>query len=289
MRIARILAFLLLISAATQVAAEDYAPGTIGYLYEDCQQAVKEDSVAKFYTHWCGIFAEGYQMGAFIAAMRNHGSYEDGPSASENCKAAVTREHEWLKDRGFCKYRLSPDTSLYLVEAFLSWATWLKQNHPALLEKSVIPHINQYLRHGIFCDQIKVHGLPPSGIEVNPHLAKITGKAWDTQKQLPDFSDDEALRECYKDPEYQRMSADKFILSTCGAFHAGTLAGAYITDTPALNLDSDHDCQKEIDVMRRYEISARDACMPANVEPTDLKQLLTTQDWNFCGNTRNED
>lgn len=272
-----------LVAIPFSYADETYPPGTIGYLYEDCQKAVKADTIKDFQASWCGMFIEGYMSGAFAASMINHHKphhYQARPQ----CQQAAQKERENIQNPYTCPHlhylMTEAQTPVNIIKGLPIWIEWEKKNTPNILSRTLAPHINKAVKTPDFCKYVIAGDFKTQPFSVNPTLGNIDEKTWAKTIRaipLPEFHE----RQDCKPETLEKMDESSFAKSTCGAAIIGMFAGMYLTDTPALAHDSE--CAEDINTIRKQEIAARQACLPETLTPREIKEHISSSEKiSFC-------
>lgn len=264
--------------------AETYSPGTIGYLYEDCQKAVQSETIEDFEKSWCGTFIQGYMDGAFAAMMKNHHN-KDYPKTIAQCDEATRKERENIRNSNTCPhlhYLLTEaENPLNIARGLPIWVSWEKQHDTNILNQYASPHINRIIKSKNFCKYVIENKFDTKPFAANPYLVKISSKEWEAASKKIRENARQNYKICIK--EYANSgNSEKFAASLCGASNIGLLSGVYYTDTLPVE-QVDQVCATDIEIIRKHEITVQELCLPNDLSPEDILKAANTPEWkDFC-------
>lgn len=266
MRIARILAFLLVVSAATPVAAEDYAPGTLGYLHADCKKAIQAETAPAFVGSYCARFISGYFWG-----YSSSNYMTPAVKAGDPCKADVERLFEHIKGRTCRSVAVWPDYAkkepiLSVMHLFFGWVDYLKESgKDDVLNKQASAVFNDMIAPGPYCEMVDSFDGDLTRYQLSPALHKIRNNPLALKKAYDEMIARPAQEQCARDTG----NPDAFRASLCGAevmgYVAGLNAGAWVDDNrlPA----EDPACQPGVTRLYNNLDAAGYRCVPPEADP----------------------
>jgi hypothetical protein len=222
MRFARIIAFMILISAAAPAAAEDYAPGTVGYLYEDCVAATQAETLDDFVGSYCARFVSGYFWGY---ARSNYITRAVKPN--DPCKADLERLFTHIEGRACQSVAQWPDYAkkeplLALMHLFFGWVDYLKENgQDHVLRKPAAAAFNDMIRPGPYCAVVDAFDGMMTRYPLSPAVHKARNNPLALKKAYDALIAAPAAAQCADDTG----APDSFRASSCGAEIMGYVAG----------------------------------------------------------------
>jgi hypothetical protein len=223
----RFLAFALALLCAFPARADNgYAPGTVGYLYEDCRAAVRSETAAGFTGSYCFSFGIGYGFGGLNA----NGVM---PVVEKNDPCAADKEKLYDQyDARFCPAILKPPPEavknpvLSALHLFFGWVDFLKENgRDDVLDQPVTTALNGMIAPGAFCDRVMAAQGKDFPYDMSPAVRKFTTNLLAVRKAVMARSYAAAYEECTKDSD----DPDSFRASLCGAEALGYLTGVNST------------------------------------------------------------
>lgn len=237
MRLRAWLLALTFIACAPQPAkAQDtpaYAPGTIGYLYEDCRTALQSETADGLTGSYCFNFGIGYGFGGLNA----NGLM---PVVEKNDPCAADKEKLYDRfDTRFCPAVLQPPPQamkspiLATLHLFFGWVDDLKENgKDDVLSQPVTAALNDMIMPGAFCEKVTAHMNDAFPYEISPAVRKFATNLLAVRKTVMARTLTATYEQCTQDIE----SPDTFRASLCGAEALGYLTGVNSTrqalDTP---------------------------------------------------------
>lgn len=222
MRALPLIAFLTLISAAAPAAAEDYAPGTLGYLHANCREAVQSETVDNLVGSYCARFFSGYVQGYMRANW-----IVPGGDAKDPCHAEMTRQYEHIENRTCQTVRNRPaftktEPILSVMHMFFGWVDFLKENgQDDKLQKPAAAVFNDMIRPGPYCAVMENFSGDLTRYELSPALHKIRNNPIVLKKAYDALIARPAQEQCARDS----ANPDAFRASLCGAEVSGYIAG----------------------------------------------------------------
>jgi len=266
----------LMLMPSTSYSAEQnlpiYAPGTIGYLYEDCKISFKKDTTDEFFTTYCGGFFEGLIAGSFVS---NYILLLE-PSDSDPCANDKKIANDIINSR-FClkggiysshsnnkrKARIN-----FLSETFKLFSMWLEYNgryrDPSeIMNADIIADFMTFATDTDFCAYLEENEPEYNPIEINQTLLETDwSKAFfdDSKRKWID-----TYNQCQTDILSSNNNSAGFKRTRCGAEITGYLTGLNSTShLQSRRPDSSPSCRSEIsalfdeiDVMRRSCVTDR--------------------------------
>lgn len=222
-------ALALLILLAAPAAADEYAPGTVGYLYEDCRRAVMADSAAAFQDSYCFHFGIGYAFGA-LSAQRSL----PAPDASDPCHADRLNLHT-QREGLLCPIVAYPppyalqSPVLAALHMFFAWIEEQQDNAADILHRPATTALNAILAPGAFCDRAMAYRGRPFPYDINPAVSRFAGNVLAVRKAVMARTTATTVEQCRADS----AAPDRFRTSNCGAEITGYLTGIYAQHIPA--------------------------------------------------------
>ncbi|MBU0858378.1 MAG: hypothetical protein KJ667_00420, partial [Alphaproteobacteria bacterium] len=218
-----ILTLLTLCAAASPAAAQtSYAPGTVGYLYEDCRAALQSETADGFINSHCFNFGVGYGFGGLGANWIVPTVKKDDP-----CQADKNRLYTHLQER-FCGNVLKPPPSviqnpvLTTLHMFFGWVDHLKENgQDDVLQQSVTTALNAMITPGPFCATIDAYAGEKFPYDISPAVRKFATSLLSVRKEVMARTYAAGYEQCKADT----AAPDQFRASNCGAEILGYITG----------------------------------------------------------------
>lgn len=255
----------------TIAQANGYAPGTTGYIYEQCKTNLSQsESLKDAHNSYCGHFIEGYVVGLMIA---NAGTIPM-PHEQDPCFADKQKAINHINGR-FCKNLPSVtdeklDARTAIEKANQITAGWIKHNKQEL-NKPVTQALPHLLSPGPYCTQIPF--LENDGIALNESLQTAS---WRDVIGLTKHSTlEQKFKQCKSDIKRAKRKSLAFKATKCGAeimgFMAGTKASAHIQSK---RIKASNMCEKP--VKRLYETfnTAHTMCLRDKTNPLTVARIF---------------
>lgn len=213
----------LFLTFSSPAHADGYAPGTVGYLYEDCVSATQAENVDDFVGSYCARFFNGYVRGYmranWIVPVKN---------AKDPCHAEMQRHYDHIKGR-FCGSGIldrppyaTKEPLLSVMHLFFGWVDFLKEDgQDKVLNKQASAAFNDMIRPGPYCDVI-------AGFDGNLSryaLSKAVHKVRNNPGALKAAYERQIVRGAQEQCDGDTSAPDSFRASRCGAEVAGYIAG----------------------------------------------------------------
>lgn len=259
--------------------AAGYKPGTVGYLYESCRDALKNsENLVAFDGTYCGGFIEGYTVG-----VATNAPVLPPPAENDPCYEAKKKEYEKINGR-FCA-NLPSYATVSIADAksvapkaadiFFRWIDFLKKEKGGkkALGLPVTTQLNAMIGEGNFCDQLV--GADPKNAqpaEINPALAGVNLMQYvDMQwrKTLKDKYDN-----CAADIAQARRKGTPFLAERCGAEITGFITGVMSAPRMKKNSRTPEACRKQISRLYRTLDPAESMCVTDSTRPYDVAKMF---------------
>lgn len=215
-----------LLLLAAPAAAEDYAPGTIGYLYEDCVKATQADTLDGLVGSYCARFVVGYFWG-----YSSSNYITPAVKPGDPCKADVERLFEHIKGRTCRSVAVWPDyvkkePVLALMHLFFGWVDYLKENgQDDVLRRPAAAAFNDMIAPGPYCAVVDGFGGDLTRYQLSAALHKIRNNPLALKRAYEKTITARAREQCADDA----ATPDAFRASLCGAEVMGYTAGLNAT------------------------------------------------------------
>jgi hypothetical protein len=279
--------YLFLILAALALfpvpaSAGTYAPGSIGFLYEDCQKALEGSrSLPELYNTYCGAFVEGY-----ITAYAIAGNGSTFPEQKNDPCLEDKKNFNQLVSGRFCtnlpfydEKKVTAAFALQDVTDIVSrWIGFLQKNRkedPFTLRAT--DEAGSLLRPGKFCNALSDRTSDmPSLFVTNPALHDL--KWGDALKINQSMTFASKYEQCVADIARAGGSSDKFRATRCGAevdgFIAGLRSTAYLQEN---RREPAPECKKEINRMYRNLDVVKNTCVSSDTDPLRVAKIFIEQ------------
>ncbi len=278
---------MFLTALAAQAQAEEYKPGTVGHLYENCRLALES---ATKYTElqetYCGAFSEGYFWGASASNWVLPMTAEEGPCAEEK-----KREWERINNR-FCgnfpkmdeNNATTGDALKSATDIVTRWIAFEKQhseNDP--LKRGTLREVNGLVQPGSFCDSLsKTYVVQESPFAINPALMKINLR--DFMKAKSNMTMKAKYERCRGDVDYAAGDPEKFLSTKCGAEISGYISGVYSTQYLQKNrAELPDECRKPIDRLYKNLDVKQSMCVSYDTNPLWVAEIFLKKYPEFKG------
>lgn len=250
-----LICIITLLSARTSWAAGNtYAPGSVGYLYEDCRAVLQADRAQDFIDSYCFNFGIGFGFGIFGANNVIPRIGKDDP-----CHADKTRLNDHLEGR-YCAAALKPppyavtNPVMATLHLFFGWVDYLKETgQEAVLEHSVTTALNGMVTPGSFCDRIdeavgkKTYNKFPA--PVSKPVRAFAANPLAVRKVVMARTLSYTYQQCKSDA----AQPDRFRASNCGAEILGYITGLNSTRWIQDNRITAHDAHCAPAIDRTYQ------------------------------------
>lgn len=255
--------------------AGTYAPGSIGFLYEDCQKALESSrSLPELYHTYCGAFVEGY-----ITAYAIVGNATAFPEQKNDpCLEDKKNFNEIIKGR-FCPnlpfYDQKKVTAAFaltdVTDIVSRWIAFLQKNRKGdPFQLRAAEEAGNLLRPGKFCHDLGQRNNDATSLFVtNPALQNL--KWADALKINQSMTFASKYEQCVSDITRAGGNIEKFRATRCGAEIEGFIAGLKSTDyLQESRREAAPECKKEINRMYRNLDIVKNTCVSAD---TDLLRV----------------
>lgn len=259
--------------------AEDYKPGTAGYLYNQCLKLVVGSGTPKLedlHDTYCGHFVEGYVMGALSSSSFKLSE----PNEEDPCFEDKTREYEHINNR-FCPNIMHFDalktTAGDLIRQIIDVSVFWAEQNKDKLNQPAAEVLSGLVQTGAFCDQLPA-----------PHaeyvLNGITTWQWPPLLNAKILvSHKKKYKQCQADIEAAKGDRAAFKATKCGAEITGFIAGLYASDNVYTPVQTpSKQCAKQIDRLYNGLNPAKSMCVKKNTDPLYIARIFT-ENFEFIG------
>jgi hypothetical protein len=270
--------FLSMIAGTANAAS--YKPGSVGYVYEDCKQAIERGTnLEDIYQTYCGAFVEGYFAGASVSNWIQLPE----PAPGDPCAAEKQVEYDRINNRickNFPDYTQKDVNAGFMIrtasEIIARWTGFLKNTNKTndALKNLAVRELDTLLAPGPFCDDLGKMTVSQTPLpQVNSALKNIEwSKYLDIQKQVTLAR---KYKQCRTDLESADGNKNKFAASWCGAEISGFIAGLHSTAHLQKNRSTPSpSCAKEIDRLYRSLDVTQSMCVKPDTDLTSVAEIF---------------
>jgi hypothetical protein len=278
--LARVL-LLFLIILAFPARAEEYAPGTVGHLYENCRYALEgATKYTELQETYCGAFSEGYFWGVVTSNWILDTNVQDGPCAEEE-----RRERERINNR-LCRNFIETDNEKFknlttgdalktATDVVTRWIEFEKRGADKdPLKRGTLREVNKIIQPGPFCDSLtKDYVVQETPFVINPALMKTN--LMDFMKAKAGMSMESKYERCKRDAEFAAGDAEKFLSTKCGAEISGYISGVHSTQHLQENrAELSPECKKPIDRLYKNLDVTQSMCVSYDTNPLWVAEIF---------------
>lgn len=274
-----------LLIAATIIAipahgeAKIYKPGSVGYLYESCQNMLEAgEKLEDIYQTYCAAFMEGYLAGASIS----NAVQLPPPRKNDPCEEEKAEDYARINARvcpNFPDYLAKSATPSFMIstasEIIGRWIDFNLKTDPDFLDRDAAIALGDLIQPGPFCDDLaKDTVVNAKPITINPALLNIEWKNY--LKIQNDVTIDRKYAQCKDD--LNRHDTDKkfsFDVSWCGGEIQGFMAGLRSTSKLQSGRPAhSKQCDKQIARLYRSLNITETMCLKEGTKPIDIGRLF---------------
>lgn len=268
------LTILFLLAFFTTNEAKAYAPGTAGYLFDQCKKTLeRSENLRDAHDSYCGAFIEGYVMGLMVI---NSGNIPK-PSTSDPCRIDKEKAYNHINNR-FCRRfpKITPQNTSAgaMIETIATLLDKWESQHKDAMNENVVSALEPILQPGAFCDRLEEINLKSQSSTINPALKNTNWSDLMGAKSL--VSLDKKFEQCEKDIAHSNKNKRAFKGTKCGGeilgFMTGLRAGNFIQDH---RIHSTNMCAKPISRVYDSLDVSQTMCVRDNTDPLLVARIFT--------------
>lgn len=272
------LAWLALLPAAH---ASGYKPGSVGYLYESCREAVESgENLADLYGTYCGAFVEGYIAAYMASGARAFETPKGDPCAEDKKKLFEQVNNRFCPGLPFYdQKKITAGIALQDMAGIVSrWVNYQRNSsngHDPLRARAATA-LGTLLQPGEFCTRLDA---PAESIEPlfepNPALQKINWK--DSLKLKDQMTLMAKYRQCEDDLLRSGGDEERFRATRCGAEIEGYIAGLHAASLQESSDPPAPECKKEVRRLARHLDVKHSMCASPDTDPLRVAKIFLEQ------------
>ncbi len=260
-----------------------YKPGTVGYLYESCRDALRSsENIESFDVTYCGGFIEGYTVG-----VASNVPLLPPPAESDPCYKEKKNEYDKINDR-FCA-NLPNYANVSLADAhsvapkaadiFFRWIDFLKKENSGkdALKLPVAAQLNAMIGEGNFCDALGAKDARKAlAMEISPALMKVNLVEYVDMQWRKTLG--QKYGSCAADLAHSDKKTNPFRGTRCGAeitgFITGILSARRLQESRPSGGGA---CEKQISRLYRDIDPTETMCVTEDTNPAAAAKIFLTR------------
>jgi hypothetical protein len=254
-------------------AAMKYKPGSVGFLYENCRNALAASTSAEnLYETYCGGFTEGYLSGMAVSNWIKLPEPGGGdPCFAEKAQAYVHINRRICPNLPQYTEKMTPDVMLRLGADIVS--RWVDSLSEEERNKQASIMMGSLTAPGTFCASLEsdtVYERPFP--EINPALETLS---WKDYLRIKGYVTLERKHmQCVKDLQHSNGSLNKFRATWCGAEIMGFLAGVRSMEHLQNREKVEGACGKELDRLYKSLDVKQTMCVGQDTDIMHVAQVF---------------